>query len=207
MVGTLYLIRHGRTEGDGKRRYKGSLDVPLSAEGEADMERAAEFVRASLEESDRSLGAVYCSGLKRAARSAEIIAAPFGLSPAVVEDLRERHFGLWEGLTFDEIAKRWPGAFRDWASDPLDHSPLEGESTLEVSERVNRAFDDILKRHDGDAVAVVAHGGVNRAMLCRLMGVPLQNIFRIEQDHGAVSIVEFHDGYPVVKLLNWRSPR
>ncbi|MGD2080558.1 MAG: histidine phosphatase family protein [Nitrospirota bacterium] len=206
MVGTLYLIRHGRTEGDGKRRYKGSLDVPLSAQGEAEMERAAEFVRASLEENGKRLGAVYCSGLKRAARSAEIVAAPFGLKPTVVGDLRERHFGLWEGLAFEEIAERWPDAFTAWASDPLNHSPLEGESTLEVSRRVERAFGDILERHDGEAIAVVAHGGVNRAILCRLMGVPLQNIFRLEQDHGAVSVVEFYDGYPVVKLLNWRSP-
>ena len=204
MVGTLYLIRHGQTEGDGKRRYKGSLDVPLSAEGEAEMERAAGFVKASLDAAGRRLVAVYCSGLKRARRSAEIVAAPFGLSPTVVEDLRERHFGLWEGLTFEEIAERWPEAFTAWASDPLGHSPLEGESTLDVSERVDRAFDDILGRQDGEYIAVVAHGGVNRAILCRLMGVPLGNIFRIEQDHGAVSVVEFYDGYPVIKLLNWR---
>lgn len=206
MVGTLYLIRHGSTEGDGKRRYKGSLDVPLSAEGEREMEKTAEFVSGMLEASGRRLAAVYCSDLRRASRSAEILAANLDLNPIVTAGLRERHFGLWEGLTFDEIEERWPEAFRSWAADPLNHSPLEGESTLEVSERVNKALDEILNNHDGETIAVVAHGGVNRAILCRFMGVPLENIFRIEQDHGAVSVIEFHGGYPVVKLLNYRSP-
>jgi len=204
MVGALYLIRHGQTEGDGQRRYKGSLDVPLSAEGEREIEMAARFVKRSLGEGGRTLGAVYTSDLIRARRSAEILAAGFGLKPAVVRELRERHFGKWEGLTFEEIEERWPDAFRAWASDPLNHSPLGGESTMEVSGRVNRALDEILDSHDGGAVAVVAHGGVNRVALCRFMGVPLENIFRIEQDHGAVSIVEFYDGCPVVKLLNCR---
>jgi alpha-ribazole phosphatase/probable phosphoglycerate mutase len=196
MVGTLYLIRHGSTEGDGKTRYKGSLDVPLSPAGEKEIEKTAEYVNAMLEASGRELSAVYCSDLSRARRSAEIL--------IVVEKLRERNFGQWEGMTFDEIKERWPDAFRAWAKDPLSHSPLDGETTVEVSERVNGALDEILENHDGEAIAIVAHGGVNRAMLCRFMGVPLENIFRIEQDHGAVSVVEFYDGYPVVKLLNYR---
>ncbi len=204
MVGTLYLIRHGSTEGDGLRRYKGSLDVPLSGEGEKEMERAAAFVKASLDSKYRKLDAIYSSDLRRATRSAEILAAVLGGNPVAVPGFRERHFGKWEGLTFEEIEERWPDAFGAWAADPLNHSPLEGESTLQVSERVERAMDEILGNHNGGEVAIVAHGGVNRAILCRLMGVPLENIFRIEQDHGAVSIVEFHDGFPVVKLLNYR---
>jgi alpha-ribazole phosphatase len=204
MVGTLYLIRHGSTEGDGKTRYKGSLDVPLSPAGEKEIEKTAEYVNAMLEASGRKLSAVYCSDLSRARRSAEILTSAVGSKPIVVPGLRERNFGQWEGMTFEEIEERWPDAFRAWAKDPLNHSPLDGETTLQVSERVNKALDEILDNHDGEAIAIVAHGGVNRAMLCRFMGVPLENIFRIEQDHGAVSVVEFYDGYPVVKLLNYR---
>jgi alpha-ribazole phosphatase len=204
MVGTLYLIRHGSTKGDGKVRYKGSLDVPLSPAGEKEIEKTAEYVNAVLEASGRELSAVYCSDLSRARRSAEILTSAVGSKPIVMPGLRERNFGAWEGMTFDEIEERWPDAFRAWAKDPLNHSPLDGETTLEVSERVNKALDEILENHSGEAIAIVAHGGVNRAMLCRFMGVPLENIFRIEQDHGAVSVIEFYDGYPVVKLLNYR---
>lgn len=204
MVGTLYLIRHGSTEADGVKRYKGTMDVPLSPEGEEEMKRTFKFISSTLEKSGKQLDTVYCSGLKRALRSAEIITANLGLRPVVVEKLHERHFGLWEGLTFEEIEERWPGEFKAWAQNPLKHRPKEGESTLEVSERVNGALDGILDNHDGQTIAVVAHGGINRVILCRFLGVPLEHIFRIEQDHAAVSIIEFYDGYPVVKLLNWR---
>jgi len=203
MVDTLYLIRHGRTEGDGEKRYKGSLDIPLAPEGEEEIRRTAEFVRADLEKAGHELAAVYCSALKRAKRSAEVLSSIVGPAPTVIEQLRERSFGQWEGMTFKEIMKKWPEEFRAWADDPLNNSPIDGETTTEVSERVDRALDEILERHEGGAIAVVAHGGVNRSILCRFMGLPLGKIFSIEQDHGAVSIIEFGEGHPVVRLLNY----
>ncbi len=201
---TLYLIRHGRTEADGVKRYKGSIDVPLAREGEEEIGRAAKFIRAGLEAAGRKMDALYCSSLIRARRSAEIICGDLGLEPVEVPEFRERHFGQWEGMTFDEIEARWPGTFKAWASDPLRHSPVGGESSVEVGRRANEALDRILERHDGGTIAVVAHGGVNRVILCRLLGVSLENMFRMEQDHGCVNIIEFYDEYPVVKLLNWK---
>ena len=53
------------------------------------------------------------------------------------------------------------------------------------------------------AAAIVAHGGVNRVILCNIMGLPLEHIFRIEQDNAAVNIIEFWEAYPVIKLLNY----
>jgi broad specificity phosphatase PhoE len=126
----------------------------------------------------------------------------FGLSPVAVPELRERDFGAWEGLSFDEIEERWPGEFRAWARDPLRFSPLGGESTLEVRDRVVPAVEDLLGRHPDAAVCLVAHGGVNRIVLCHYLGVPLEHIFRIEQDFACVNLIEFHHGYPVVRLLN-----
>ena len=73
---------------------------------------------------------------------------------------------------------------------------------MEVHERVIRALDLVLRNHGGGNIAIVAHGGVNRIILCHLLGIPLENIFRIEQNHGAVNIIEFWEKYPVVKLMN-----
>ncbi len=200
MVGNLYLVRHGETEGSEARRYKGSLDVPLSENGVEQMKRTAGFIRSVLD--GRPLSAVFCSDLIRAKKSAELIALPHGLAPTVLDALRERNFGEWEGLSFDEIRRKFPGAFEAWAGDPLTYSPVGGESTLEVRDRVVGALEEILARHDGGDIAVVAHGGVNRVALCHLMGVPLENIFRVEQDFACVNIIEFHNGFPVVRLLN-----
>ncbi len=250
MVTTLYLIRHGETIGSEVKRYKGSIDVPLSERGVAQMEEASAFIANNLRLSgmtkyksylndihasfphmpdckDATLSAIYCSNLSRAMRSAEIIAGPHGLQPMVVPEFRERNFGIWEGMTFNEIKDRYPAEFEAWSSDPVKYSPVGGESTSEVCDRTIRALDSILSKHvaespDGkssdkqgpaDSIAVVAHGGVNRVILCHLMGVPLENIFRIEQDHAAINIIEFwpstqqatggrFECSAVIKLLN-----
>jgi broad specificity phosphatase PhoE len=245
MVTTLYLIRHGETIGSEIKRYKGSIDVPMSEQGIAQIKKVSSFIAAKLQLSESAvhksylkdihaaftqslvntepkLSAVYCSDLNRAVRSAEIIADPFGLEPLVIPELRERNFGVWEGMTFSEIRELYPSEFEAWASNPLKHCPVNGESTTEVYERVTRALNSIMSEHTAekplksdkkvegssinqggtDNFAIVAHGGVNRIILCHLMGVPLENVFRIEQDHAAVNIVEFWGRYPVVKLLN-----
>lgn len=235
MVTTLYLIRHGETENAEEKRYKGSIDVPLSEKGRKQIERLANYmVQDSLNSplppfSKGGMGgllsAVYCSDLSRALKSAEIIAEPHGLKPVVMQELRERNFGIWEGMSFDEIKKKYPEEFKAWADNPLKFSPIGGESTIEVRDRVVKALDRILTNHlqvgqgsgvrgheerksypltrDPISIAIVAHGGVNRIILCHLLGIPLENIFRIEQYYGAVNIIEFYDRYPVVKLINY----
>ncbi len=231
MVTTLYLVRHGAIEGSGTKRYHGSIDVPLSGEGIEQIRDAAEFISVHLVDSTTSkylsylreihdpkdvkdslygkrpldpprLTAIYCSDLQRAVRSAEIIAEPYDLTPIRIPALRERNFGIWEGMSFTEIKERYPVEFEAWAGNPLKYSPVGGENTIEVNDRVVAALEDITGRHVGENISVVAHGGVNRIILCHVMGVPLENIFRIEQDYGAINIIEFWDKYPVVKLLN-----
>ncbi|HSW65090.1 MAG TPA: histidine phosphatase family protein [Dissulfurispiraceae bacterium] len=213
MVTTLYLVRHGVTVGGEERRYKGSIDVPLSEEGMVQAQKTAGFIaeelarRAIHSEKDghsaSKLQAVYSSPLIRAQRTAEKICEPHGLAPVLHPDLRERHFGVWEGMSFTEIKEHYPEEFGAWARNPLDHAPREGETTREVETRAVRALSMILQRHKGHSLAIVAHGGLNRVMLCHIMGLPLEHIFRIEQDNAAVSIIEFWEAYPVVKLLNY----
>jgi alpha-ribazole phosphatase len=257
----LYLIRHGETEGGGVKRYKGAIDVPLSEKGMKQMERVSEYIVELFQNSSTFYGskqsnppappvihptpplekgglmkAVYCSDLKRAIKSAEIIAEPYRLNPVKIPDLRERNFGIWEGMSFDEIREKYPSEFESWANNPLKYSPTGGESTIEVRDRVIKALDKILNNHNSqnteytppthpspsrgegkggggspgpgvcalksEHITIVAHGGVNRIILCHLLGIPLENIFRIEQDCAALNVIEFWDKYPVVKLIN-----
>ena len=105
-------------------------------------------------------------------------------------------------MTFTEIKENYPKEFEAWAGNPLRYSPVDGESTVEVRERAVKAVDSLLSNHNSEHIAIVAHGGVNRIILCHIMGIPLENIFRIEQDFAAVNIIEFWEKYPVVKLIN-----
>jgi len=215
MVTVLYLIRHGETEGAETRRYKGTIDVPLSENGIRQIEKLSACLVKEIKNSShpasppllqegngRLLKAVYCSQLSRAVKSAKLIAKPYCLEPVIVPALRERNFGIWEGMSFDEIKEKYPEEFTAWAGNPLEFSPMEGESTMEVKDRVINAMDEIIQNHSGERIAIVSHGGVIRVMLCYILGVPLENIFRLEQDYAALNIIEFWDAYPVVKLMN-----
>lgn len=196
MVTTLYLIRHGETEGAEIKRYKGNLDVPLSKNGIEQIAKVSKFI------GPNTLNVIYTSNLSRALKSAEIIAKHQTVKPIILPQLRERHFGAWEGMTFDEIKEKYPKEFEQWAQNPLKFSPVGGESTLEVKERALPVIEGILHKHNGKTIAIVSHGGIIRLALCHFLGMPLENIFRIEQHFAAVNIIEFWDKYPVVKLMN-----
>lgn len=193
----VHLIRHGETVDSDSRRYKGHIDVPLSENGIEQVKRAALYLRENTE-----FNAIYCSNLSRALNTAEIIAGPFGLKPVIHNGLKERGFGVWEGMSFDEIKEKWPDAFASWAENPVKFSPMGGESTLDVRARAMKAFNELVSKHSGDSIAIVAHGGINRVILCELLGIPLENIFRIEQEFAALNIIELWD-YPVVKTMNY----
>jgi broad specificity phosphatase PhoE len=168
------------------------------------------------------LNAAHCSDLSRAVKSAELIAEPHGLKPVIIPELRERNFGIWEGMSFDEIKEKYPEEFNSWVDNPLKFRPMEGESTIEVRDRAVGALEKILNRNtdnppippldkggqggvtSSESITIVSHGGINRILLCELLGIPLENIFRIEQDYGCQNVVELWDNYPVVKLINGR---
>lgn len=232
-VTTLYLVRHGDTVGGTAKGYKGTIDVPLSDEGIREMRMTADFIFRHIRLSSRlrkesylreihgspnlseepkseesSSVAIYCSPLSRARESAEIIGGVLSARPRIVEGLKERHFGIWEGKTFREIKRDFPREFSEWAADPVRFSPPQGETTLGVLERTVSALADILRdaagRSNGrdGSIVIVGHGGVNRVLLCHILDIPLHNIFRIEQDTGALSIIEFWGNRPVVKSVN-----
>ena len=143
MLTKLYLIRHGETEGAETRRYKGHIDVPLSENGIRQIRKLSEYI---IENSPPGLSSVYCSDLSRAVKSAEIIAEPFGGKPVILKGLKERNFGEWEGMSFEEIEEKYPHDFKAWAENPLRFSPLNGETTVEVRDRAMMALDLILKK-------------------------------------------------------------
>ena len=178
------------------RRFIGHLDVPLSERGERQCLAQARALAPA------PMRAVYSSDLVRARRSAEIIAAPHALTPRPVPALREMAMGRWDGLTAEEIRLREPVAFADWMSGIGDFRFPEGESVPDLAERAWPAFEAIVTAHAGETVAVVAHGGTNRALLCRILGLPLGRILALGQDYGAVTLLERAKGGWTVKRLN-----
>ena len=180
----IYLFRHGETVLADRRRFIGHLDVALSGRGEAQCEQQAFRLRGV------PLAAVFTSDLRRAVRSGEIIAAPHGLTPTPLPALREMAMGRWEGLTAAELEAREPAAFKDWMTRVGEYPFPDGDDVPRLVARAWPAFEDIASAHAGRAVAVVAHAGPNRAIVCRALGLPLTRLTALGQDYAALTVLE-----------------
>ena len=191
----IYLLRHGAVVGAETRRFIGHLDVPLSTHGER--QGAAQAARLS----GTPLAAVFTSDLVRARRTGEIVGAPHGLTPVVVPALREMAMGRWDGLTAEEIRAREPEAFVAWMSSVGEFPFPGGESVPDLAARAWPAFEAIVAAHAGQAVAIVAHGGTNRMLLCRALGLEPGRLLALGQDYGALSVLEHGEsGWRLARL-------
>jgi len=162
-VTTILLARHGETDWNRDGRFQGHADRPLN---EAGREQARTLAEALVGE---SLAAVYTSPLRRAAETAEIVAAPHGLQPEPVESLREVDVGSWEGLTRADLERRYPEQFRRW----LGHEQgwEDGETYEEMGRRVVAALLVLAGRHDGERILGLTHGGPIRAAIAASEGI------------------------------------
>jgi len=192
----IYLLRHGEVMRAETRRFIGHLDVPLSPRGESQSQIQAARLRGV------PLSGVYTSDLSRARATGAIIGAPHGLVPTVVPALREMDMGRWDGLTAAEIAEREPEAFTTWMARIGEFPFPAGESVGDLIARVWPAFSGIVAAHGGHAIAVVAHGGTNRAILCRALGVPFGRLLAFGQDYGALSVLEANGEAWLLRVLN-----
>ena len=196
----IYLLRHGAVLRAETRRFIGHLDVPLSPSGEAQCAAQARRLAAT------RIDALYSSDLERARRSGEIIGAPHGLTPQALPALREMAMGRWEGLTAEEIEAREPEAFREWMSRVGEFPFPGGESVPDLAARAGAAFDAIVAGARARRIAIVAHGGTNRALLCRALGLPLGRLLTLGQDYAALSVLErTADGW-LLRRLNEPPP-
>src|SRR5207244_10421519 len=191
----IYLLRHGEVVHAETRRFIGHLDVPLSERGERQSRAQAARLAAA------GLAAVFTSDLERARRTAEIIAAPHGLTPTVIPALREMAMGRWDGRTAEEIRGSEPAAFAAWMARVGEFQFPEGESVPDLRDRAWPAFEAIMGAYGGASVAMVAHGGTNRALLCTALGLELRRLLALGQDSGALSVLaRGAEGWRLVRL-------
>ncbi len=171
----LLLIRHGQTAWNVEGRYQGQADPPLNAQGKAQAEALADRLAAA---EVRPVG-VYASPLRRAWQTATVVARRLGVPLWAEPRLMEIHLGAWQGVLAREIARRWPETFRRWETAPWTVRPPGGETLAEVQQRVYAALDDILQRHAGDTVALVAHRLPLAFVKVRFQGLDPEAVRRI----------------------------
>jgi len=170
---TLVFIRHGQTDWNVQGRIQGQLDEPLNLEGRAQATRLRDLVsQGQPSVLPTSFDVAYSSPLVRAWRTAEPLAAYFGLDLQQAPALAERHFGELQGVSYEEMPLRFPEAAQCWARRDPDFRPAGGESLNDFFARVQGFVTLVLSTHSGQRVLCFTHGGV------------LDMVFRIAQGIG-----------------------
>ena len=179
----VYLVRHGTPVFPGPGKYCiGITDIPLSREGENQGRLAGAYLRS------KGVRQCYTSPLLRALDTARAMDIPLRIHP----DLREQYAGIWEGLPFSEIEKRWPSFYAQRGEDPT-LPPPGGEPLEECARRFEGALNEILGKTQ-ERVAVVAHLTVIRAFLCGIQQIPMDNIRMLSLPYGSVTRLCWENG-------------
>ena len=191
----LFLVRHGETDWVKDHRCHGFSDIPLNAKGLMQAERLRERLRRE------RLDVIYCSDLQRAQHTAQIAASAHGLAVVPCPELREIHFGEFEGAIFEQIGERNLAVAQAWLERSLTLAMPGGESLPQFAQRV-AAFAPRLNSHDDQAVLIVAHSGSLRALLCHLLGMGLEQWWQLRIEPASVTVVETYPQGALLRLVN-----
>ncbi len=192
------LARHGETAANRDGLGLGLQDPPLTDKGRLQAEALAEAL------SGEKLVAVYSSPLRRASETAMAIASRHGVEVVVDERLTEMDVGEFDGLTFDEMRKRYPDFMSRWLGKEAGtlHMPGGGECLQDVQDRALACLRRIGERHDKGAVAIVTHNFTIHTLLCDALNMSICDFRRLRHDLAAFSTLDLRDGRAVVVQMN-----
>ena len=182
----IILIRHGQTDASKERLLYGSKskDEPINTEGINQIKRLTTFLQ------QYNPDTIYSSPMLRAVQTAEILVNTFKVQPILLEDLREIDFGDWEGRNFDKLTTIFPEEYKKWINSPQTFTPPNGESVKHLYLRVESAFKTILQ-NDSKTSFIITHGGPIRAILMKILNIPLSYYWRIKIPHGSATYIEY----------------
>ena len=192
MATRLILIRHGQTDWNLKKRYSGFLDVDLNKEGRKQARQLHKRLKAE------KIDKVYVSDRKRAIQTAAVIFKSAEVEK--VADLREVHFGIFEGLTYKELMKKHPLIYKQWLKDPYSIKIPKGESLKEFKNRIVRAIKKIAALNKNKTAAIVCHGGVISIFINYVL--KSRDFWKQIPHSASISVIEYRAQKAKIKLFD-----
>jgi probable phosphoglycerate mutase len=166
-VTRLCIVRHGETAWNAEHRVQGQLDVPLNAIGLAQARAAAKVL------GREKFDVIYSSDLSRARQTAQPVLEFLPLEIILEKELRERHYGIFESLTYAEVKERFPQDYARFEAREPDYDFRTGESLKDFSARSIAAVSRIARECEGKSILVFTHGGVLDHLHRFVTGEPL----------------------------------
>lgn len=196
----IIYVRHGQTDFPLNRIYCDRHEAPpLNDEGIKQAMFAAKILQKHL------ISAIYVSPAKRTKSTAEIISSQIKIPLTETFELRERDFGVWEGLYFEEIEKKFPEEYFHWKKDKAGFKPEGGESVLDMANRLKLLINHILEQNAGETVIIVSHVGPIRVLLSQAMYIPLDYYRQLRIDYGALSRVDYGASQNNIIYINFNN--
>ena len=183
----IILVRHGETDWNVAEVFRGRIDVELNETGLKQAELLAGYL------SSVRIDAVYSSPLKRALRTAEVIADRKKLEVNIAPGLVDFDFGNWQGLSHQEVINKYKALYGEWVDHPERVRMLAGESLGDVMERAMAVVDDVMGQHSG-SVVLVSHRVVNKVLICALLGLDNSHFWNIRQDTCGLTSFTYEGG-------------
>jgi len=196
---TIILIRHGIVLEDWIDRFAGSTDIALSEKGRLQADRLAQRLSRAFD----GYGPLRClsSPMMRTRDTAGPLIGESGLDLEIDENLREIDFGLWEGLTFEEILSKQPDVLGQWLEGDTGFRFPQGEYIKAFQKRIRLAGEAIAGVQARN-VLVFTHGGVIRFLLCHYLGLDLKNSFSFDVKHASITTIRLFGERCVLTGLN-----
>ncbi|MBU5688285.1 MAG: histidine phosphatase family protein [Candidatus Aenigmatarchaeota archaeon] len=190
----ILLIRHGQTDANKKNIIQGWLDFKLNESGIKQAKLLANRLK------KEKIDVFYTSDLKRAVMTTEeIIKYHPGKKWFKTELLRERKFGIYEGLIMEKYKK----IIEYYGLKNYEFKPPFGESYSDVKKRADLFFKEILRRHKDQTVAVISHAAFNRIFIGHIMGLNFEDIQQIGQENTCVNIIELKSKPRLISLNDY----
>ncbi len=183
----LILVRHGETEWNVAEIFRGRIDIELNETGMKQAALLAEYL------ADLKIDAIYSSPLKRALKTAEIIAGYHQLDVEIIPGLIDFNYGKWQGLPHQEVKDKYKELYAEWISSPERVKIPAGESLDEVRERARGVVNDVIAKDKG-TIALVSHRVVNKVLICALLGLDNSHFWNIRQDTCGISTFTYQNG-------------
>ena len=192
---TFFLLRHGETAWNKRRRVIGRLEVPLNRVGLEQSRRMAKLL------ADLQLDAIYTSPLRRAVQTAEIVARRNGRTVIPDQNLTEFAFGRWAGHRYDDLIRS--PRYRRFLTAPLTTQVPGGETIRDVQRRAVAAVKRAVREFPRGRILLVSHGDVIRAILCHYLRLPLGEFRRLRVDNGALAVFDSDGDWAEIKVINY----
>lgn len=194
---TVYLIRHGWSEGNQRQVYCGWTDLKLTPEG---IEQVKTLASTPL---DPLPTRIISSDLSRASDTATILAEAWQSTVYKDSDFREMNFGVFENRTYDNIIAKYPSLAEDWRKDWYRSAAPGGESLEEVYERAISAYRMYVQKYWGTCWGIVAHGGILQAILAMEVAKTHEGHWHFSVENAKLTRLDYtEDGFAVLKVLN-----